>query len=193
MIRTGEPSGIRPSPQAELIAGERRGARLRLLHGRLRELHGELLGHGKELPRGLRTSLVNLVDGVEGLLTAHQSLETEVVRLRGELRRANWLARQDTLSGLPNRLHFDEVAAREFEQARRGGHPLHVSVLDLDHFKRCNDTYGHVVGDMVLQRTGLVLQRVIRNRVFAARMGGEEFAILLPGMETSPVIELVDS
>lgn len=193
MIKTGEPAGVRPKPPAGVSTGEAHGTCRPRLEARLRALQADLLSEGTRLPQPLRASLLDLVDGVGGLLAAHEALEREVAQLRRELRRTHGEARRDPLSGLPNRLHFEEVAAREFTHARRDGLPLHLSVLDLDHFKRCNDTYGHVVGDMVLQRTGLVLQRVIRDRVFAARMGGEEFAVLLPGLDTRPVLELIES
>jgi len=86
----------------------------------------------------------------------------------------------DTLTGLANRRYFNEVAAKEIAQAERDHRPLAVLGLDLDHFKRVNDEYGHDIGDLVLQSAARVFQGALRAGDFAARMGGEEFSALLP-------------
>jgi len=89
-------------------------------------------------------------------------------------------ASTDPLTGLANRLKFDELLLREIEQSRRFHTPLALILFDIDHFKRVNDTYGHKVGDEVL----IELSRFVANRVrttdLVARWGGEEFAILAP-------------
>ncbi|GJD61319.1 sensor domain-containing diguanylate cyclase [Methylobacterium frigidaeris] len=92
------------------------------------------------------------------------------------------LAHTDGLTGLPNRRHFDEAFARAREEAARTGAPLSLILLDADRFKRYNDTYGHLAGDEVLRAIARVLQRQVREPEEAAcRIGGEEFAVLLPG------------
>jgi diguanylate cyclase (GGDEF)-like protein len=102
----------------------------------------------------------------------------EVQRLNLEL---NDLARRDGLTGLPNRRHFDEVLAREWERALRTGHPLCVLLVDVDHFKAYNDHRGHLAGDACLARVAEAMQSAIhRPADLVARYGGEEFVVLLP-------------
>lgn len=87
----------------------------------------------------------------------------------------------DILTGLGNRRLFDRVAAFELQRARRSGTPLSLVMLDIDHFKRVNDTYGHATGDTVLAGLGELLTRSVRVYDLAARLGGEEFCLVLPG------------
>lgn len=102
----------------------------------------------------------------------------EVQRLNLEL---NDLARRDGLTGLPNRRHFDEVLAREWERALRTGQPLCVLLVDVDHFKAYNDHRGHLAGDACLARVAEAMQSAIhRPADLVARYGGEEFVVLLP-------------
>jgi len=91
------------------------------------------------------------------------------------------LAMTDVLTGVANRRAFDELLAREYERLARYQHrPAAVLMLDLDHFKKINDTYGHSAGDAMLRHFSHVLQRELRKVDTLARVGGEEFAILLP-------------
>ena len=90
------------------------------------------------------------------------------------------LAYQDGLTGLPNRRHFDQAITVEIERALDKGHPLSLVMVDIDHFKRVNDTYGHAVGDTVLCHVARLLREEARRTDVPARYGGEEFAIILP-------------
>lgn len=90
------------------------------------------------------------------------------------------LAAHDALTGLFNRRIFMEVLKREFAKAQRHNYSLSLLVLDLDHFKKVNDTYGHQAGDEVLKAVANTISQVVRNTDLAARIGGEEFAVLLP-------------
>jgi len=105
---------------------------------------------------------------------------TEKKQLEGELQR---LATTDVLTQSSNRRHFFECAQREFELARQYATPLAFQLLDIDDFKRINDTYGHQMGDQVLQRVAQCGAAVLRRGDLFGRIGGEEFALLLPGCQ----------
>ncbi|MCS6906493.1 MAG: diguanylate cyclase [Anaerolineales bacterium] len=102
-------------------------------------------------------------------------------RLFREIQR---LAITDTLTGLYNRRYFLERAYQEFARSCRYRHPLTIVILDLDHFKSINDTYGHPIGDLVLQTAARLVNQTVRRSDLAARFGGEEMILLLP--ETPP-------
>lgn len=91
------------------------------------------------------------------------------------------LARTDPLTGLANRRGLVELARREVQRAVRTGQPIAVVMLDLDHFKSINDELGHDTGDAVLRAVGALLRSALRPYDVSARLGGEEFAALLPG------------
>lgn len=95
--------------------------------------------------------------------------------------RAHSLSMRDPLTGLFNRRYLEETMPRELARAKRSGQTLGLIALDLDHFKKLNDSYGHEVGDLVLQRFGELLRTATRGDDIACRMGGEEFALILPG------------
>ena len=103
-----------------------------------------------------------------------------VARLRSAFERESGLARIDALTQLPNRRDFQEIAGAEIARARRYGHPLTLISLDLDNFKSVNDLDGHDAGDRVLRSVGETLRKNIRSMDVPARIGGDEFVILLP-------------
>lgn len=90
------------------------------------------------------------------------------------------LATTDGLTGLNNHRNFQEILSKELERARRYKHPLSLLLMDIDHFKTFNDTYGHPVGDLVLKEISLCIQKSIRTNDIPARYGGEEFTVIIP-------------
>lgn len=92
-------------------------------------------------------------------------------------------AQVDALTGLRNRAFFDSRLAIELAEANTGQRPLSLVMVDLDHFKRLNDSFGHPFGDLVLQRVGDTLLRTVRHCDTACRYGGEELALILPNVD----------
>jgi diguanylate cyclase (GGDEF)-like protein len=138
------------------------------------------------MPEGARTALAPGETLRLGLITVVLTLLVLglvayiVDRWRDREARYQRLARTDGLTGLTNRRKFLELVERELLRARRYNAPLALVLLDLDHFKRVNDTHGHLVGDRVLVHAAETLRQAIRDVDTAARYGGEEFAVLLP-------------
>ncbi|MCL2917952.1 GGDEF domain-containing protein [Shewanella litorisediminis] len=103
------------------------------------------------------------------------------------------MALLDGLTGLSNRRHFDEILNQEIRAASRTGHPLSLILLDIDFFKRLNDSLGHQAGDDCLRQLGQLLSDVAaRPRDLAVRYGGEEFAVLLPETTVTGAAEVAD-
>ncbi len=114
------------------------------------------------------------------LLASNVAVAVENARLFNKIQS---MAITDDLTELYNRRKFYEVAVAEFERSRRYARPLSVIMFDIDHFKKVNDTYGHAIGDQVLQGLGNLAKTSLRTVDILARYGGEEFVIMLP--ETS--------
>jgi diguanylate cyclase (GGDEF)-like protein len=122
----------------------------------------------------------------------------QIVRLRRErhedrrIRRVlSHLALSDSLTGLPNRRAWDEELARRTAACAQGG-PLVLAVMDVDQFKPINDDHGHLAGDEVLKETARSLSMGVRQDDFVARIGGDEFGILLTNCEHAQAREIVD-
>jgi diguanylate cyclase (GGDEF)-like protein len=102
------------------------------------------------------------------------------------------LAQHDALTGAANRRAWDRTLPVEMDRAGRAGTPLVVALLDLDHFKRFNDQYGHQAGDQLLRSATEAWQSLLRSSDLLARYGGEEFAVLLPTSTLGQAVEIVD-
>lgn len=113
----------------------------------------------------------------EGLISR---LSEEIAERKITQKELQQLARTDPLTGLINRRHFFEIAGKEFAKSVRNSRPLSVIILDLDLFKKINDTYGHLVGDQALIHIGNLLLKKARESDLPVRYGGEEFVVLLP-------------
>ena len=90
------------------------------------------------------------------------------------------LSSRDALTGLANRRTFELALAREIDRVARAGEPALLLTLDIDHFKQVNDTHGHAAGDLVIRAVGQALMDTVRPMDLVARVGGEEFSIVLP-------------
>jgi diguanylate cyclase (GGDEF)-like protein len=120
----------------------------------------------------------------EMLVMEYKHAKEKADRLTLELQAANDnlrdLAFRDGLTGLYNHRYFQETMAKEISRANRYGRPLAIIMLDIDHFKNINDTYGHQGGDLVLQAISRLLEQTTRKSDIVARYGGEEFVLVLP-------------
>lgn len=147
---------------------------------------------------GLAPSIGVLTTGVWFwcLLTVHREIHREsdrtLRRLRADLDSVSANALRDPLTGLFNRGFFFEGIHQAMEHLKRDGEAFAVAMLDLDDFKRVNDTYGHRMGDLVLQKVAKVLMRGLRPYDTAARFGGEEFVIILRGIERDIALRIVE-
>ena len=101
-------------------------------------------------------------------------------------------ATRDFLTGAVNRRHFCELAQRHLLLRRRGGKPLVLAILDLDHFKTVNDRYGHPVGDIVLKSLCTMCAMSLRESDVIGRLGGEEFAILMPDTDLDTAAHVIE-
>ncbi len=148
-----------------------RGAVLRTAAG----LH-LVAGYDMQEVEALSASLLVLNDEVND---AYRALALSKQALQAREAQILKLSLTDALTGVGNRRMLDEALAREVERARRQGQALSLLILDIDHFKRVNDTCGHETGDRVLRETGSTLLQMLRSTDIATRMGGEEFVVLL--------------
>jgi diguanylate cyclase (GGDEF)-like protein/PAS domain S-box-containing protein len=128
----------------------------------------------------------------EELRRAKDTLETANRRLEQSLAREEALARKDSLTGLCNRLYFDELAAREFLAAVRYQRALAIMMIDVDDFKQINDTLGHAAGDEMLTLIAQTAAKNTRVTDVLARYGGDEFVLLLPETTAKQALSIAD-
>lgn len=141
--------------------------------------------------RWLDTHAVPMRDAdgqVTGLLAVTRDI-TQHKQVRQELER---LSQVDALTGLANRRHFMVLAEQELARAIRYGGALSLFMMDIDHFKNVNDTYGHQTGDLVLQQLGNLCREALREIDSVGRIGGEEFAVILPHTDVARALEVAE-
>jgi len=166
----------------------------------------------EDIPVVFLTSRTRMEDVVKGLregahdylkkpfeaaeLLARVGSASKIKRLQDQLRERNdaleRMARTDALTGLFNRRHLDDELRRRHSDARRHHEPLSVLLLDIDHFKHVNDTYGHPVGDLVLTEFARILEAGTRDEDISGRWGGEEFLVILPRTDLHHAVEVAD-
>ncbi len=141
--------------------------------------------------RSLQTDLVRTGDEIIQAQHKAEEAELRITQLEKELVQASEQVREDPLTGVLNRRGLEEAMSREFARCERHGVPLTLGVLDIDNFKRLNDTYGHQAGDEALiHLTGLV-KKMLRPTDTVARYGGEEFVVLFSETSLEPATEVM--
>lgn len=173
----------------------------------------EDIGELKNAVQGQLTTILSSMDQFKAMKTAQQesanehtlalenrlhAMELESKELRVHLAQQEEMATRDALTELPNRAAYDKRVLSEFVNwrnslAQGSEHSLCLAICDVDHFKRINDTYGHLAGDKVLKILAKEIQSRLRKTDFVARYGGEEFAIIMPSTSLEDAEPLINS
>ncbi len=141
--------------------------------------------------RWLDTHAVPMRD-INGQITGLLGVTRDITARKQVERELKQLAQTDFLTNLANRRHFMQLAEQELSRTLRYGGPLSVLMMDIDHFKNFNDTYGHKVGDLVLQKFGGLVRQALRDVDAVGRVGGEEFAAVLPQTDSEHAQEVAE-
>jgi diguanylate cyclase len=171
------------------------GEALENAKGEINDYRGTLNGSVDEMGAGvgeerLRTIISDLMASTRNMSRLNAKLvdqlgdaRTEVVELREALESIRTESQIDPVTTLANRMFFDTALSDAVRHAQRTGDKLAVLMTDIDHFKKFNDTYGHLTGDQVLRLVAVSIKQNVKGLDTAARFGGEEFAVILPGCD----------
>ncbi|WP_372965061.1 GGDEF domain-containing protein [Marinobacter sp.] len=150
---------------------------------------GHVLGEFKQRESERENLMAQQLESMQQKVTA---LETHSEKMQVQIRKERARAMTDLLTQLPNREAWQERLLFEYSRWQRYRHPLTISVIDIDLFKRVNDSYGHKAGDRVLQLVARELRGRLRTTDFIARFGGEEFVVLLPETGMEEAVSVMD-
>jgi diguanylate cyclase len=158
----------------------------------------ELLGHAND-GASLRKIVESLVKATKEVDQTNKTLEArlfasklEITELQESLEAVRTESLTDPLTSLANRKYFDGTLARAIADAHARREPLSLMLTDIDHFKKFNDSYGHLTGDQVLRLVAISVKQNVKGQDVAARYGGEEFAIVLPNTALRQAITVAD-
>jgi len=157
-----------------------------------RTLHFMFVYYADKQDDGTIRGVQGVIQDATAMKETQREQERQLKELEAENQKLDQLAIRDPLTGLYNRRFFDESLNREWQRFQRNGEAFTVTIMDVDAFKRINDQYGHETGDQALQQVGTALRATLRASDLVARVGGDEFAALLPGTDiehSKPVIE----
>jgi diguanylate cyclase len=156
------------------------------------------LGSAADEP-SVRAIVESLVQATKEMERNNQALEArlsaskqEITELQQNLETVRSESLTDPLTSLANRKYFDDALVKAMTEARTKGEPLSLMMTDIDHFKKFNDSYGHLTGDQVLRLVAISAKQNVKGQDIAARYGGEEFAIVLPNTVLRSAITVAD-
>ena len=166
--------------------------------GRTIESYSSQLGDAKDLSR-LPDVVAGLLAETQRVAARNELLESqlsqstgEIIELRQDLAEVRREAMTDALTNVGNRKFFEERLRHDALEAMENGEAMSLLLIDIDHFKRFNDTYGHQLGDQVLRLVAMTLTDCVKGRDTTARYGGEEFAIILPQTQLVGALRLAE-
>jgi len=187
-----ETEGMIGRPMCEVVGTQtfeaRRDKMERALRGERVEFEGEITGQG--VTRATQTAYIPDRDA-DGTVQGLYALTSDVSSLKRVEQQLKALARFDTLTGLPNRLHYNEKLPEALARSARTGNGVALMFLDIDHFKAINDSLGHATGDAVLKEFAKRLQKSVRATDTVARLAGDEFVAILEGLHDVVVVTLM--
>ncbi len=154
----------------------------------VRFTHREKTAHGIRYLEWTGKGITN----ADGELVEFVGIARDVTDRLDLIERLSQQAYHDELTGLANRRFLSQQAHLELERARRYQYPLAIFMLDIDHFKNINDQYGHLAGDHALQQLSQLMKDTLREHDMIARVGGEEFAVLLPEADLAAAIVIAE-
>lgn len=164
---------------------ERSGGELTGFSSRLNEF-ASVLDTDKN-PQEISSEVQKMISGTQSVAKSQKKFDTqmsdimeEVETLRKEIEQIKEESLTDALTGIANRRAFDDALSKFMHSSTEENTPLSLLLIDIDHFKKFNDTFGHLVGDKVLRFMGTTLRRCVKGQDFTARFGGEEFSVILP-------------
>lgn len=160
--------------------------------GRLGRIQQLLFAAGSLIAAAVLFGVLFIFPQIRSQAKEHGKLREMTQTLSARSDSLEHAALTDGLTGMQNRRYFDDALKEYLEEFRRIGKPVGLMVLDLDHFKTVNDTHGHDVGDEVLRRVSQCLKDFTRYHDVAARVGGEEFAVVAPNMDLELLKKLAE-
>ena len=178
-----DPASILGHPLVEIIGPVLFAQRVEHLNLALtgQRVQFELCSEALGVTRHIQNTYIPHVQ-IDGRVVGIYALSTDITPMKLAEQQLRELARVDALTGLPNRRQFDERLAQSMARLRRDGSAVALLFLDIDYFKSINDKHGHAAGDQVLQEFAARLLRCVRSTDLAARLAGDEFVILLEGL-----------
>ena len=157
-----------------------------------KEIRTEILNYTRDgQPIWLDINVFPMLDS-DGNVEYFAAIERDLTEQKRQQARLEIMATIDPLTELPNRQHILKTARREFSRSKRYHRPLSLMMIDIDHFKKVNDQYGHVTGDKVLAEVARICGQELRDPDILGRIGGEEFVLLLPDTPEASALHVAE-